>query len=831
AKETQPQTPKERLKKKAEERKTRTQKGAIVIETAAKPFRFSDKKVDDRIEKAMAGIPSKGYAARLKEWAVDIKNQMTRTWKTLPNKKEFAIAEDEFIHWGAIPSVAGSKAQKHLHDVVGDMSIGQATLFTKAVIMEDAVETVKIAKQISPRESVKLGYELTEANLPSLHTEVMEELEKHPDIKKDVERYWEINRDIRKRTIEAAEKLDPVLADHYRKKLTREKYFHHQILSKIEDSARITGGPRGLGTRLWRGYLSRRYGSFDDPNANIIQATQRVWAQMEADIMIMESLTRIKNTYDKSPTLKAELKTIRKKVMKGLVWRGDFIDGAINTTIASNINRLWEIAKEKVEATDSGVIKLENEIRKITKETADAIDNYRSRLVNPEFVESETKRLESWTLEKIAKKLKVEIDELPDILDLDVSIPDLDFMARRFTDFQVALLNGDIPYSADFMLEKLESPHKVRGVRDVMYRAYTIGEDMARDIMENQAQGVVSAEDLREVMAKGDAIRWVIPEEIADTVDHIAHQKRQEPAFIKKAATSLKRYFLFAPQRLPRFVSNNTISDTTFMVSIAPKIALTPKLAKKYMGGAAGIVRDMRKLKEPDIDGGRKDDVDFFFSWGGESVGFVATEAKVAHRKKAFRAFQRETLPQRVGYIPADYMNAATGINTVTETHRRLALYLYALDQLRAGKKITWASNRKMLDGLATERHKAYRLANDVLIRYDATSEMGRKLGDWFLFWGFREGNFRAFANMIKNVYIDEKTAVGIGKKLLGTAGVRVGARTLYRLGVWWLRLMGLSGALTAINLLFHPEETGEMRDQVKSRPFLIFGKDKVGNI
>jgi len=201
---------------------------------------------------------------------------------------------------------------------------------------------------------------------------------------------------------------------------------------------------------------------------------------------------------------------------------------------------------------------------------------------------------------------------------------------------------------------------------------------------------------------------------------------------------------------------------------------------------------------------------------------------------KALRAFQRRGLLERIADLPADYLDTVYGMNTFTETSRRLAAYLYFLDKWRAGEKAYGASRRELIDGLVRIEDKAYLVANDALVNYVQTSESGRNLGDWFLFWSFREGNFKRWYHLFRNIPVDESRAKAILKNsgmLFGRSAAKLPATAMIR-GAQIVVMLGLLQAITtAYNWLFWPDEEDELSEEVRSKPHLILGRGDDGDV
>jgi hypothetical protein len=816
----------ERLKAKltAAKQTIGNERGEIVLrqgkeQGAGKHFEFSDENVEEGIQRNRKGIRGKSLISNLSEAALDFAHGFTRQFKTLPRNTFFAEANKVFADLEASRGTASREAQRKIINIMGSMDEAAADTFTKAVIINDALETHEIVKERG--ETFHYPFGINEENIDQLKAEVDTALDRLPEVQEAVDRYYQTTKELNKRYTEAADALGVHGTEN---RFKRDKYFHHMVM-RYADASKGTQGAN-LKTKLFRNFMRKRYGSVEDINTNVVQATFKVYAQMEADIRRMELYKELKDSYDLMPQLKKQLRVMRHNIMRGLAARVGFMD----ESLPDKVKRLWEIGKEKAEIMsgqdfrESRIIRLDHEFHKVSREIQRGIDTYREKLLDPGFYEKEYARFkEGWEEKK-------EADFPEDVGDTLFAIG-----TRPLTEFQFALLNGDIKPFIKPLLKKAAGGREYRlaTVQDHFYRAKSVADDMVDELMLDVAGEVIGKNDLKEILVKADPDVWVLPAEVVDTFDHIKNQaitaRTKGKRFIHIIGSGMKRWWLFAPHNVIRYISNNTVGDTSFLFGVAPKAAVG-----RYLKESLHVLLKMKNLEPLNVSEQRKADIAFFFRKGGEEVGITVQETPRAQSHKMLKAFQQRGWLDRIADLPADYLDSVYAINTFTETSRRLAAYLYFLDKWRDGETAYGASNRELIDGLLKIEDKSYQVANDALVNYAQTSESGRNLADWFLFWSYREGNFRRWYNLFRNIPVDEGRARAILKasgmlagksvaKLTGVAVVR-GAQTIVMLSL-------LQALTNAFNWLLWPDEENEMADEVRSKPHLIFGRDDNGNV
>jgi len=225
--------------------------------------------------------------------------------------------------------------------------------------------------------------------------------------------------------------------------------------------------------------------------------------------------------------------------------------------------------------------------------------------------------------------------------------------------------------------------------------------------------------------------------------------------------------------------------------------------------------------------------LDSFLEQGGSDVSITPGEVAKSGALPRIKAFDERSFLQKIS--PSNlfkvYFDKSITINTYMEAHRRYAAYNFYLDKLEAGKITYGASKREIVDALATNEQKAFKLANDLLVAYDDITALGQDLRETLApFWSFQEGNMKRFYQSTKNAVIDGKTARGITRRILGPT-IGASASTSYRFASLYLRLSALWVATQVWNLTQYPEEERGLSKLSRARPHIIFGRGKDGKV
>ena len=809
------------------------------------------KQTVEGIDRAEGNIPHEKPIAKVIEGTKNFFVGFTKQWVTLPEKAEFAKAKSELLKQAGLPEYGWIRGKNTTDNIFGKIDRETAIKVRNVMIIKDLNESIeKMGERGEDISEKKFPFNLTRDRIVTLNEWADETLENNLEVKTVADKAWAETLRLNGELVKAYAALDPSLGKWIGNRVTRQHYFPHMILKHTPSIPGIRGA-QGLKIQQYRTQLKTRFGSAEDYNTNIPEVMLVSWGQVEADIEIAKSLSRMEKEYNVTEELRAGLNELKLSVKKGLTWRSGFLSespffGQEIDTPSELMAELWAIGKKRGKLIDSGEIKdsdwvrFENETKIILRSLRDKIGLYRNALSDPTFYQQEEQRLAEWYEEKQEGKLSEEDQTAMEEYGVDIrevlgdqwNEPTLGYMSQSVSEFQAALLQGDVNATGQWFREKMFPGYETVNVRDMMYYAHTVADDLVKEILDGLSVNIEGV-DLNKVLVRSDPIAWVIPKEIADTVEHIKREKLkaglQGP--IETLAIEMTKfvrgYFLYAPENFPRYIINNTVADSTFMLGIVPSA-----VKKKYVTLASKMLSALSNPNKLEgLTGKQKTLLREFFVRGGRSAGFTNFEFGVRVPRPKWKGFK--TKKKSVVELPVSgvstYMNGVHAANTWTEVNRRLVGFLAAYDMLTSEtkKKSHWVSRAEFIDAQPTNYDKAYHLANDLMISYDKTSETGRKLGKLSLiFYSFREGNVRRFFHMFRNAKIDSTEAQAIAKMALGPS-VKVGTQTATTIGINFFRLAGLQVAAFLWNTLVFPDAERELANDVRSRIHFIYHHNK----
>lgn len=339
----------------------------------------------------------------------------------------------------------------------------------------------------------------------------------------------------------------------------------------------------------------------------------------------------------------------------------------------------------------------------------------------------------------------------------------------------------------------------------------------------------ITEKDLRRSLAIGGKRReFVLKEEVANTLDELVKTKTANVIgdADRLLMKGIKAWFLFAPRRYPKYEFRNATGDSE----------------KGFVGNPSGFLKSPGAVRElGNVLFGKKEitgELKEFFDRGGfESTLFTQEMGQLESLWTFERLYREQNAPgiKEVPYrIWKKYWKTIRVTNTFRETILRYANYLDYLEQMKADPngrpKNFGASKPEEIMGLKDVRDRAYWLQNDLIGAYDRISVMGQYLREyWYPFWSWKELNFRAYTQLIKNVSNEGRLAQAVGRKAVGTL-----AKTpfmAYKVGKFLISATGFWTALQVWNNTMFPEEEDDLGEDAKSHPHIIFGRDSEGNI
>ena len=334
----------------------------------------------------------------------------------------------------------------------------------------------------------------------------------------------------------------------------------------------------------------------------------------------------------------------------------------------------------------------------------------------------------------------------------------------------------------------------------------------------------ITEEDIGEGIIKGEDEQWIIPKELAKTLNE---SKRQNEGIMKFSAWTLsawKKWMLLNPERLIKYNLNNTSGDIDIAFAFDPKILLETKSA------LLDLLKDQKKKKLSDelkaelADARKRGVIDSGFS-------IVEVDDFSKMYDKLFNArpsnMKDETWVQGIEAVAEDvktapkklakgYWKTAKEYTTLRENILRLATYRYLKKRMNANpdEKIYAASKSYEIDQLKSPDEKAAKMARELIGDYGNISHAGQWIREHLIpFWSWVEINspryVRLLANSAKETKGDKKALVKRLAKVAGGKAAKTGVKAGVRLG----QFAAFTGLVGLYNATFFPEEEEKLSE------------------
>lgn len=797
-------------------------------------FSFDNQDFEERWQEAK-GIGDIPTVQKLKELLITTKNQMTREYEFLPKTGKWAEVRYSLLTLQKQKGVAMDRTLRGQQWIILEMDANDYDLFGRKVILDDLYSDIERYKEQENELPFGLTPDTLESELDKVNEAVSEnELVQEALTKRD--RLWAEIKD------EYLEAMDGIGYDAS-EKLSREKYFHHQVL-EFADLNRKFGTGQKLKSPTNRGFLKQRQGSSKDYNTEYMQAEVVVMGTMLHDIEIARTVKKIDDHYNVADQLKADAKKQNKDNFDSIVENE-------NAAIQSRVQRAikeedWELLG-KLGLTQEAINSDKFDIEDIIGPTALAIKKFNMSMGRA-FSE----------LKKMAQSGKLwegENNEWAAVIDklskgkenaLDVEEVGVNEMYRYFSilaqkgedgSMQAAMILKNTSGKREFIKEKLGKQFKTwedlipegyvawqprEGT--AFYFANSISEQLATQLFEKELESVgLSAADIRKVLVRGQKYKqFVIPEELALTLDNL------KTGFDQNVASELLKYWkvyqLISPPRVIKYNIRNLTGDADAAFCGNPstfkKVPQAFNELYQVFAGDRAMTPEMRE----------------WFKRGGMQTLLQAQENININEIKLFKNIvDAKSKQQKAKELPLTawqkYWKTARMSTDFREALLRYAAYTDYLEQMQSDPngrpKNFGASIPEEIMALHDIRDRAFVLSNQLLGAYDQVSVTGQKLRQYLIpFWSWLEVNPKRYVQLIKNAANNGNAASTMGRAL--------GAKTpivAYRLGKFAIKAAGFSVLLFLYNMTFWEDEEKELPNDVRRYPHIILGRNDDGTV
>lgn len=306
---------------------------------------------------------------------------------------------------------------------------------------------------------------------------------------------------------------------------------------------------------------------------------------------------------------------------------------------------------------------------------------------------------------------------------------------------------------------------------DKFYKATSVSEDVLDDLLNSavwNASGDMTVDvdalnklegNVRTVLAKRPAEMWVIPADVAATLDAFSMPKAQSTVVEKMAQaarSTWKGAAIMGPLRAIPYMINNTVGDADIVIAYNTAIfKKVPEAMSILWNADYKNARYQEAMNQAVID-------------SGSSARELADISKDA----AFSYIQGNGISLNV---VKNYQQAISNLNKFRENTLRLAAYLHFVEQTEAGKTgIYAASDMSEIDQITDPKERAAKLARDLMVDYGNTSEVGNVIAKYMIpFYRWMEGNAPRYYRLLKNAPFEGNS----GARILAAAGTKAGIK------------------------------------------------------
>ena len=396
--------------------------------------------------------------------------------------------------------------------------------------------------------------------------------------------------------------------------------------------------------------------------------------------------------------------------------------------------------------------------------------------------------------------------------------------------FHTYTLNDKV---AQEVLEQAElTDRKIKENKEALEK----GEELPKRTQQDRTKGVeVTESDVGEAMIKGEDEKWIIPKELAKTLNDSRKPNKGIAAVSAWTLQSWKKWVLLNPERLIKYNINNSSGDIDIAVAYDLRILAETKQAAK------DLFHDLKKHKlSPEL---QKE----LAKWRKKGVvdsGFAITEVDDFSRMydKLFNGrpsnMKDETWVEGIEAVADDiitgpkklakgYWKNAKEYTTLRENILRLAAVRYFEKKIAENPtdKIYAASKSYEIDQIKDNDDRAAKLTRELIGDYGNISHAGQFIREHLMpFWSWTEINtpryIRLLANSAKETSGSKRElAKRIAKTIPGKA-----VRTGIKAGVTLVQFQAMTALVSIWNHTFFPEEEEKLSEFERGQLHIIVG-------
>ncbi len=268
--------------------------GEIPINKKKSMYSFDDPSIEASY-RAAHGVPKRPVLDTVKEILTSVWEDITRTYKHLPNDERFYPAQvilkrqEKAFNKASYETLNALRGETHKFDTY------QMDVYSRKVLLDDLLETSEKGKNIP--------FGFTEETLNKELARINVEVAKDSAIQKALERRQKVQKSL----IDEYTGLRKYFGDDVSGKFKNENYYRHQVLEYAQVKG-LSGTGEGMKVPTWRGFLKERKGSELPINTDYLQAEYEWRAQMVYDVQTLRTLKALDEQYNIIKALKKQAK-------------------------------------------------------------------------------------------------------------------------------------------------------------------------------------------------------------------------------------------------------------------------------------------------------------------------------------------------------------------------------------------------------------------------------------------------------------------------------------------------------------------------------------------
>lgn len=757
----------------------------------------------------------------VREALANVYRQFRRHFPLLDARKNatMGMTVDILRQYEASPEWAKAVARDKIAETVDGLSAAELDVFTRLLVLPDIlrdVEEGRYGDPASPRE-LPFGYRTAaqvEADLA--HFEKLA----GPKVQAALAKRRRFTRAITERLVEHDLLHPDVLKD--------DRYYHRQVMEYVNAQDRTYAGTGSKDVRLKKkGFQKGRTGG-GDFNTDYLQSEFEWVAQGLSLIARKETLDRVGHLNNVAPMLRSTAKTLNQSTAVEK-YRNDALRAMGIDPDRATPDEV-EMIEDPLKPYRMRIGRAQAELRKMAEDGTfdhETVGGYSDVI---EALEKGGDHRRWW---EFLAHLAAEDERAGSLQARSI------FKAIRDRNDWIEQTAGD-----QFVTWRDLIPDGYTVWQPEKGNHFFMGATVAEQVLDRVLAGEKDLQDsdVRQVlMVGGRKAEWVIPEELAATLDEFQPDYRDDAleGVWTGLQSSWKQWILINPVRVLKYNLNNMSGDLDIALAYDPKMLAFFNEAAKDLWAYQVRGKGSPELREEMQDATRR---------GVLQSGLSIVEIPDINRAGVFRALT-ETDPRKRATLVEKFWENETwggvrGFTNWRENILRLAAYRYFQQRLlpeydekgtlvKEGEKNVYAaSNRKEVDAIKDPHDRAAKLARELIGDYGNVSRAGQWIRRHLIpFYSWIEINAPRYVRLLKNVPHEGGSRASVA----GAAAGAVAKKTAIELGTGYISLAVKVNLIYAlVNLWNHamfPDEEEELGRSGRENHIILGRDDETGEI